>query len=129
VTPPGSRALAVDRQGRIIGATVVGPRAAETLAELTLAVRMRLRTRDIARTIHPYPTYSDGPWNAAIDDALRALTSPTMQRAIRVLIRLRRIGAEPGDTTDTDPKRRAQFDALPRDVIRGTIDAVGFEQL
>lgn len=86
----GFTRLAVDRQGRITGATVVGPRAGETLAELTLAVRMRLRTRDIARTIHPYPTYSDGPWNAAIDDVLRTLTSPAKRRAVRLLLRLRR---------------------------------------
>ena len=86
----GFARLAVDGKGRIVGATVVGPRAGETLGELTLAVRKRLRTRDIAGTIHPYPTYSDGPWNAAIDDVQRSLESPLAQRATRVLLRVRR---------------------------------------
>ena|GEM_PF-223251 len=35
-----------------------------------LAVNQGLRTRDLAGITHPYPTYNDGPWNAAIADAL-----------------------------------------------------------
>ena len=44
--------LIVDAKGRILGATVVGPRAGETLGELTLAIRHGLRTRDLAGTMH-----------------------------------------------------------------------------
>jgi pyruvate/2-oxoglutarate dehydrogenase complex dihydrolipoamide dehydrogenase (E3) component len=86
----GFARVAVDGKSRIVGATVVGPRAGETLGELTLAVRKRMRTRDIAGTIHPYPTYSDGPWNAAIDDVQRSFESPGMQRAMGLLLKLRR---------------------------------------
>jgi pyruvate/2-oxoglutarate dehydrogenase complex dihydrolipoamide dehydrogenase (E3) component len=81
----GFTKMALDKKGRVIGATVVGPRAGETLAELTLAVRLGLRTRDLASTIHPYPTYSDGPWKVAIADVRDQLNSPLMQRLFAFL--------------------------------------------
>lgn len=64
------RRIWVDRRGRIVGGTLVGPRAGECLAELTLAVTRGLRTRDLAGSTHAYPTYVDGLWNAAIADVL-----------------------------------------------------------
>lgn len=67
-----------------------GPAPGETLPELTLAVRTGLRTRDIASTIHAYPTYADGPWNAAIDDVRRRLRRPAAARMTSALIRFRR---------------------------------------
>lgn len=89
----GFSRLAVDARGRIAGATVVGPRAGETLAELTLAVRKRLRSRDLAATIHPYPTYADGPWKVTIDDMQARLSSPSTRRATRLLGALARLRA------------------------------------
>ena len=86
----GFSRLAVDRRGRIVGATVVGPRAGETLAELTLAVRQGLRTRDLAATTHAYPTHGDGVWNAAIADVRARLGSPGAARGARVLAAGRR---------------------------------------
>ncbi len=86
----GFARLALDARGRVVGATVVGPRAGETLPELTLAVRMRLRTRDLASSIHAYPTYADGPWNAAIDDVSERLRRPGAARMTSALMRLRR---------------------------------------
>jgi pyruvate/2-oxoglutarate dehydrogenase complex dihydrolipoamide dehydrogenase (E3) component len=86
----GFARLALDGKGRVVGATVVGPRAGETLPELTLAIRMGLRTRDLASTIHAYPTYADGPWNAAIDDVRQRLQRPALVRATKVLLRFQR---------------------------------------
>lgn len=80
----------LDARGRVVGATLVGPRAGETLAELTLAVRLGLRARDLAATTHPYPTYGDAPWNAAIDVVRAALEAPTTSRAIAVVLGVRR---------------------------------------
>jgi pyruvate/2-oxoglutarate dehydrogenase complex dihydrolipoamide dehydrogenase (E3) component len=90
----GFARLAVDGRGRVVGATLVGPRAGETLPELTLAVRKRLRTRDLAATIHAYPTYADGPWKATIADVQARLSSPRTRRATRLLGALarRRVG-------------------------------------
>ena len=87
----GFARLAVDGKGRIVGGTVVGPRAGETLSEITLAVRKGLRSRDLAGTIHPYPTYSDGPWNAAISDFQARMAAPAMRRATYALRRTRRV--------------------------------------
>ncbi len=86
----GLTRLAVDRKGRILGATVVGPRAGETLGELALAVRQGLRTRDLAQITHAYPTWNDGAWNAAIADVREQLARPTTRRALQTLARSRR---------------------------------------
>jgi pyruvate/2-oxoglutarate dehydrogenase complex dihydrolipoamide dehydrogenase (E3) component len=86
----GLTRLAVDGKGRILGATVVGPRAGETLGELSIAVRRGLRTRDLAGITHAYPTWNDGPWNAAIADVREQLDRPATRRALHTLARTRR---------------------------------------
>ncbi|AEF42587.1 dihydrolipoyl dehydrogenase family protein [Hoyosella subflava] len=85
----GFSRLHFDRKGRIVGATVVSPRAGETIGELTLAIRLGLRGRDLAGTIHPYPTFSDGAWNAAIADTRDQLDARSARRVIRGLARAR----------------------------------------
>lgn len=63
LTPPGS--------DRILGATIVGEHAAETLTEFTLAMRHGLGLSKILATVHPYPTWSEankyaaGAWRRA----------------------------------------------------------------
>lgn len=69
---------------------MVGPRAGETLGEITLAIRHGLRTRHIAGTTHAYPTYNDGLWNGAIGDVFSRLNAPATARATRALAGLRR---------------------------------------
>ena len=78
-TTAGFARLALGRRHRVVGATVVGPRAGESLGELVLAVRKKLNTGDLAGTTHPYPTYDDGPWNAAIADVQARLDAPLVQ--------------------------------------------------
>nr|WP_240901969.1 NAD(P)/FAD-dependent oxidoreductase [Arthrobacter silviterrae] len=82
----GFSRLVVDRHGKILGATIVGPRAGESLSEVTLAVQKGLTTSDIAGTTHPYPSYSDGVWNAAVADVRERLASPLMRRATAALL-------------------------------------------
>lgn len=86
----GFARLVVDGRHRVTGATVVGPRAGESLAELVLAVRKRITTSDLAGTIHAYPTYADGPWNAAIADVQERLASGPTRRAVGLLAGARR---------------------------------------
>ena len=86
----GFTRLALGPSSRLVGATVVGPRAGETLAELTLAVRKGLTTGDIAGTTHPYPTYGDGPWNAAIADVKGRLSHPLLRGVTWAIARARR---------------------------------------
>jgi pyruvate/2-oxoglutarate dehydrogenase complex dihydrolipoamide dehydrogenase (E3) component len=86
----GFTRVVFDRKGRVVGATVVGPRAGETLGELVLAARRGLRAHDVAAAMHPYPTYNDGPWKAAIADAQHRLTTRTPATTIRTLAATRR---------------------------------------
>lgn len=44
---------------RILGATIVGPRASEMIAEITLAMEFRASSEDVARTTHAHPTLSE----------------------------------------------------------------------
>ncbi|WP_291383497.1 FAD-dependent oxidoreductase [Demequina sp.] len=84
-TTSGFARLALGWRHRIIGATVVGPRAGESLGELVLGVRKKLTTSDLAGTTHAYPTYDDGPWNAALQDVQGRLDAPLIRGLIRAL--------------------------------------------
>lgn len=44
--------------GKIVGATVVGPRAGELIHELTLALRTKMFSGRLVQTVHAYPTWS-----------------------------------------------------------------------
>ena len=87
----GFARLALDRRRRIVGATVVGPRAGESLAELVLAVDRGLSTSRLAGAMHAYPTYGDGPWHAAIDDVQARLAAPVPRTLLRLGTRARRV--------------------------------------
>ncbi|MET3923178.1 hypothetical protein [Arthrobacter sp. UYEF20] len=89
-TTGGFTRLILDRRGRILGGTIVSPRAGESLAEVTLAMHHQLSTSDIAATTHAYPTYSDGVWSAAIADARARMNNPLMAKATKTLVILRR---------------------------------------
>ncbi|PPB50049.1 oxidoreductase [Arthrobacter pityocampae] len=86
----GFTRLIIDRRGRILGGTVVGPRAGETVGELALAVHQKLTTRDLAGVTHAYPTYNDALWQAAIADAYTTLDRPLVRSALTTLVRLTR---------------------------------------
>jgi pyruvate/2-oxoglutarate dehydrogenase complex dihydrolipoamide dehydrogenase (E3) component len=65
------KVLTAQRSDRILGATVVGERAGETIAEFTLAMRHGIGLKKLLATIHPYPTLSEatklaaGEWRRA----------------------------------------------------------------
>ncbi|MGA7689049.1 MAG: FAD-dependent oxidoreductase [Jiangellales bacterium] len=85
-----SRLTLSQRGNRVIGATIVGPRAGESIAQMTLAIRTRTTTTGLAATVHAYPTYADGPWKAAVDEVRRRLAQPTVQRALATTLAARR---------------------------------------
>jgi pyruvate/2-oxoglutarate dehydrogenase complex dihydrolipoamide dehydrogenase (E3) component len=62
--------------GRILGAQIVAARAGELIAELALAIDHRLRSADLASTLHVYPTYAIGVQQLAaevqVDAAVRS---------------------------------------------------------
>ncbi|TFD73123.1 dihydrolipoyl dehydrogenase family protein [Cryobacterium gelidum] len=86
----GYTQLIVNKRGRILGGTVVGPRAGETLGEISLALKNRLTTSSIASTTHAYPTYNDGLWSVAVADVRHRLGSGLVLTATRILRRLRK---------------------------------------
>ncbi|MEZ5167220.1 MAG: hypothetical protein R2695_12320 [Acidimicrobiales bacterium] len=51
--------------GRLLGATIVAPRAGEMIAEVALAVRVGAFTGRLAQTVHAYPTWSYAVQKAA----------------------------------------------------------------
>ncbi len=63
--------LVGDPRRRLVGATVVGEAAGESIAELTAWLAAGRRIDDISTTVHAYPTFAEGPSRAA-DDVLRA---------------------------------------------------------
>lgn len=71
--------------GAILGATIVGERAGETITEMAVAMRNRLKLSDLAATIHPYPTYSTGIQLLATKMAVERAFSGTSGKMIRGL--------------------------------------------
>ncbi|WP_035770941.1 FAD-dependent oxidoreductase [Arthrobacter sp. Br18] len=99
----GFTRIIIGKGGRILGGTIVGPRAGESLAELTLAVKQGLSTRALAGVTHPYPTYNDALWNAAIAHARSGLESPAAKIAVKALA-----GFNRWRTDRLEPHRNAQ---------------------
>jgi pyruvate/2-oxoglutarate dehydrogenase complex dihydrolipoamide dehydrogenase (E3) component len=77
------------RNGRILGATIVGAGAGELIAPWTLGVTRKLNIRAFAGTIVPYPTLAEVGKRAAMTYFTPVLTSRFVQRMI---ILLRRFG-------------------------------------
>jgi hypothetical protein len=50
--------LITEKDGRLLGATVVDARAGETITEFIVAMKNGLKVSDLAGAIHAYPTYS-----------------------------------------------------------------------
>lgn len=85
----GFAALRVDRRGHLRSATLAAPGAGELLAELTLAMRHRLRLPAVLATIHAYPTYAEINRRAAAQWRQRHLSGAATSLARTVLGLLR----------------------------------------
>lgn len=81
----GFTRIIVNGRGRILGGTIVGPRAGETLGELSLAVAAKLTVAQLSSATHPYPTFSDGLWNAAIIESQRRIRDGLVGRAAGIM--------------------------------------------
>lgn len=51
---------------QLIGASIIGPKATELIAELTLAVGKQMNIKDIANTVHAHPTLSEAVQEAGL---------------------------------------------------------------
>jgi pyruvate/2-oxoglutarate dehydrogenase complex dihydrolipoamide dehydrogenase (E3) component len=81
--------VVTDRAGEILGVTIVGAHAGETITAWTLAVSERLNIRVFASLVVPYPTYAEVGKRAAIGYFTHGLTTP---RTRRIMGWLRRSG-------------------------------------
>ncbi|MGW8324173.1 MAG: dihydrolipoyl dehydrogenase, partial [Desulfobacterales bacterium] len=57
--------IAHSKTDRILGVHIIGPRAADMIAECVLAVEFGASSEDIARTIHGHPTFAEALQEAA----------------------------------------------------------------
>ena len=71
----GTTTIVTRRNGVILGATIVGARAGEAIAEITLAMQAKLNVSLLAGTIHAYPTYASGVQLVASELAVQRLLS------------------------------------------------------
>jgi dihydrolipoamide dehydrogenase len=58
--------VATKKHGEILGVHIIGPHATEMIAEAVLAMEMECTADEIAHTIHPHPTVSEGMGEAAM---------------------------------------------------------------
>jgi pyruvate/2-oxoglutarate dehydrogenase complex dihydrolipoamide dehydrogenase (E3) component len=88
-TTAGHIKIVTDRGGEILGATIVGARAAESITPWTLAVSQKLNIRALASLVVPYPSYAEVGKRAAITYFTHGLTRQHKRRIMGWLRRRR----------------------------------------
>ena len=78
--------FATPRQGKILGATILGSRAGEMIAEFALAMKKKMTLGDIEAAVHAYPTYMSGNRSIA-GEWERSRRSSTVLFQVRKLLR------------------------------------------
>ncbi len=81
--------------GKILGASVLGERAGELITSFALAMRNGTTLRNIADTIHPYPTYGEGVRRVA-DQWYVQKQSPFLTKIVQTLFGYRGPVLDPG---------------------------------
>jgi pyruvate/2-oxoglutarate dehydrogenase complex dihydrolipoamide dehydrogenase (E3) component len=77
------------KDGKLLGATIVGSHAGESIGEAVLAVKQKLKVGDLSGVIHPYPTQAEAIKRAA-DLQYRSRLKPWMRRILDKYFRYRR---------------------------------------
>ena len=88
-TTAGHIKVVTDAKGDILGATIVGAQAAESIAAWTLAIDHKLNIRDLADLVVPYPSFAEIGQRAAMSYFAHGLTS---RRGRRIMAWLRHFG-------------------------------------
>lgn len=92
------RVYATKWRGTILGASILGAHAGELVSTYALAMRNGITLREIADTIHPYPTWTLGVRRAA-DQWYAEKQRPVFVRALQTLFGYR------GEVQEPDPDR------------------------
>jgi pyruvate/2-oxoglutarate dehydrogenase complex dihydrolipoamide dehydrogenase (E3) component len=77
------------RNGRLMGATMVGAHAGESIGEAVLALKQHLKVGDLSSVIHPYPSQAEALKRAA-DLQSRSRLSPRVRRIFEKFLSFRR---------------------------------------
>jgi pyruvate/2-oxoglutarate dehydrogenase complex dihydrolipoamide dehydrogenase (E3) component len=83
--PGGVVKLVARRNGRILGTSLLAPHAGELAHLWVLAIEQRLKLKDIAGMLAPYPTWGEAGKSAAAAFYKPRLFSPWVRRAVRAL--------------------------------------------
>ena len=67
--------------GQMLGAAAVGPHATELISEATTAIRADLTVRELGRTIHAHPTFSEAWMETAHAVLGEAIHAPPKRKA------------------------------------------------
>jgi dihydrolipoamide dehydrogenase len=60
------KVIAHQKTDRVLGVHIIGPRAADMIAECVLAIEFGAASEDIARTVHGHPTFAEALQEAAM---------------------------------------------------------------
>ena len=80
--------LVVDKGGRVLGAGIAGPHAGELIQPWVLAIQRKLKLKDMAGLILPYPTLGESGKRAAGEYYAPIVYGTAMQRIVRLMQRL-----------------------------------------
>jgi pyruvate/2-oxoglutarate dehydrogenase complex dihydrolipoamide dehydrogenase (E3) component len=84
----GLAKVVLGRKGRILGATIVGPRAGELIGAWGLAISANLRIGAVASAMLPYPTLSEVSKRAAGSYYTPKLFGPLTRRIVGIVQRI-----------------------------------------
>lgn len=87
-TPHGMAKIVADAKGRVLGATLVAPRAGEAIGAWTIAVEKGLSLAAMAGTVVAYPTLAEIGKRAAGASFATKLFAPRTRKLVRFLFRL-----------------------------------------
>lgn len=88
--PTTAATLVGDPRGHLVGATIVGRAAGESIAELTAWIETGKKIDTVSQTVHAYPTHSEAAARAA-DEHLRArLAAPRTHAVLRTVLAVAR---------------------------------------
>ena len=74
--------------GTLVAATIVAARAGESIVELIVAMNRGMKIKELAGTIHPYPTYSTAVQQMAADITVEQLLSGSSGKLVRGLSKI-----------------------------------------
>jgi pyruvate/2-oxoglutarate dehydrogenase complex dihydrolipoamide dehydrogenase (E3) component len=76
-----ARVLVNVRNGRLLGATLVGSHAGEMIGELVLAIQKKMKISELSAVIHPYPTRAEIIKRLG-DESMRSRLKPWIKRLL-----------------------------------------------